>query len=410
LREGMPHTIVGDAIKKLEEELWYLHSEKNQYYFRTQPNLNRVIVEKEETIAEQRIKERLKELLQKHAGKELEVYIWPQSPADIPDNKKIKLAILSPDLPETEELASEIFEKSGTEGFRVYKNTLFFLAIDRDQYVLLSKSLRRLLALEEIKNHKEFLRTLTEESKSELQEKLKEEEKGLLDKIFRAYRYLAIPTKDGLEWKDLGIAIVGTANISQRVKEYLKNQEKIFSRITPKYIIDKAFGEDETEKTLKDIHELFLKTPGMPLLETEEVLKEAVREGAKVGLMAVKQNAEVYYRQDVLPDLDLDSFILRGKLAKEIKETEEKVEEIKEEREEKANVVKRLTLRAKVPYGRFHDVVRGVISPLKSKSDEIETIIEIKAESKNGFDKNLLENTVEETLKQVGAEWEWNLE
>ncbi|GFP24042.1 hypothetical protein HKBW3S09_01508, partial [Candidatus Hakubella thermalkaliphila] len=56
LREGIPATIVGDAVAKLEEELWYFHSERKQYAFRNQPNLNRVIVDREETISEDRIR------------------------------------------------------------------------------------------------------------------------------------------------------------------------------------------------------------------------------------------------------------------------------------------------------------------------------------------------------------------
>ncbi|GFP42119.1 hypothetical protein HKBW3C_01245, partial [Candidatus Hakubella thermalkaliphila] len=150
LREGIPATIVGDAVAKLEEELWYFHSERKQYAFRNQPNLNRVIVDREETISEDRIREELKGLIQKNAGRALEVYLWPESASDIPDNKNLKLAILSPscsyDSDKGKRLAAELFEKAGL-GFRVYKNTLFILLIDDNQHVFLNKALRRLLAL-----------------------------------------------------------------------------------------------------------------------------------------------------------------------------------------------------------------------------------------------------------------------
>jgi hypothetical protein len=87
LREGIPSTIVGDAIGKLEEELWYFHSEGKQYAFRNQPNLNRVIMDREETITESRVREKLQDSIQKYAGNALEVYLWPESASDIPDNK-----------------------------------------------------------------------------------------------------------------------------------------------------------------------------------------------------------------------------------------------------------------------------------------------------------------------------------
>ncbi len=48
LREGIQPAIVADALKRMEEELWYLHLESGLYSFSSQPNLNRIIVEREE--------------------------------------------------------------------------------------------------------------------------------------------------------------------------------------------------------------------------------------------------------------------------------------------------------------------------------------------------------------------------
>lgn len=43
-------------------------------------------MDREETISDERIKEELKDLMQKNAGRAFEVYLWPESPSDIPDN------------------------------------------------------------------------------------------------------------------------------------------------------------------------------------------------------------------------------------------------------------------------------------------------------------------------------------
>ncbi len=127
LREGIPVTIVGDAISKLEEELWFFHSERKQYAFRNQPNLNRVILDREEPISEERIQEEFKIHVKKNAGNVFEVYLWPENSSDVPDNRNFKLVILSPTLSyDTEKgkrFATELFEKAGAS-FRVYKNTL----------------------------------------------------------------------------------------------------------------------------------------------------------------------------------------------------------------------------------------------------------------------------------------------
>ena len=431
LREGIPPTIVGDAISKLEEELWYFHSEGKQYAFRNQPNLNRVIVSREETISDDRIREELKDYIQKCANGALEVYLWPESASDIPDNKNLKLAIFGPeflyDSEKGRELALELFEKAGTS-FRIYKNTLFIVATDSAQYTPLLRCLKRLLAISEVQNDKGLLESLTKESQDELKKKLKDAEKEIPFRILNAYRHLALAEVKGLAWKDLGIPTTGESiTISKRVKQYLKDQDKILSRLSPKYIIDKTFANDEDEKDLRDIYELFLKTPGMPILENDSVLLETIKEGVKSGLLGIREGQQVYYEQDVFPTMD--SVILRGEVAREIKDAEKEekggewsegaIEEPEEEeksqregeKERKEGAITRLTLRAKIPWDKLSDIVRGVIGPLKEKGLPPEITIEIKAESNEGFDRTTLDNKVKETLNQISAKIEnWHEE
>ncbi len=420
LREGIPPTIVGDAIGKLEEELWFFHSDRKQYTFRNQPNLNRVILDREETISDGKIREELKENIKKNVGRALEVYLWPESASDIPDNKSLKLAILAPEFSHDSErgkrLASELFQKAGA-GFRVYKNTLFILAIEGAHYFSLSKSLKRLLAITEVQDDRGLLETLAKESQDELKKKLKDAEKDFPFRILAAYRGLALLGEKGLDWKDLGIPTVGTgAAISERVKLYLKDQEKILSRLTPKYIMDKGFTKDENEKGVLEIYELSLKIPGMSIVENEYVLFEALKEGVRSGFIGIREGLEFYYKQEISPTMD--SVILRGEEAKKIKEAEAKVgaEEEKgaQERELKERVetkkekgaVQRLTLKAKVPWDKLSSIIIGVIRPLKDKGRPPEITVEIKAQTDTEFDRTTLDTKVKETLHQIGADIE----
>lgn len=417
LRDGIPTTIVGDAVARLEEQLWYFHSEKNQYAFRNQPNLNRVIVDREEAISPDRIREELKNLIQKNAGRAFEVYLWPDSPSDIPDNKNLKLSILSPsfsyDSEKGKKLAAELFEKAGI-GFRVYKNTLFTLLVDDNQYISLARAMRRLLALMEIENDKSLLEILTKQSQEELKKRSKEMEREIPFKILTAYRYLASLDVKGMNWKDLGIPTVGSnQTISERVKEYLKDQERLLPHLTPKYLLDKAFGKDENEKSLREIYELHLKTPGMSIPESERVLIETVTEGVKTGILGLQEGTEIYYKQDFVPNID--STVLRGEIAEQKKRDVEKITQptpspVPPEQPgltpKSASTVKRIYLRAVVPWDKLSDLVRGVISPLKDKGSPPEITIEIKAESEKGFDRTILDSKVKETLGQIGAKIE----
>ena len=417
LRDGIPTTIVGDAVARLEEQLWYFHSEKNQYAFRNQPNLNRVIVDREEAISGDRIREELKNLIQKNAGRAFEVYLWPDSPSDIPDNKNLKLSILSPsfsyDSEKGKKLAAELFEKAGI-GFRVYKNALFTLLVDDNQHISLARAMRRLLALMEIENDKSLLEILTKQSQEELKKRSKEMEREIPFKILTAYRYLASLEVKGMNWKDLGIPTVGSnQTISERVKEYLKDQERLLPHLTPKYLLDKAFGKDENEKSLREIYELHLKTPGMSIPESERILIETVTEGVKTGILGLQEGTEIYYKQDFVPNLD--SSVLRGEIAEQKKRDIEKITQptpspVPPEppglTPKSASTVKRIYLRAVVPWDKLSDLVRGVISPLKDKGSPPEITIEIKAESEKGFDRTTLDSKVQETLRQIGAKTE----
>src|SRR3989337_571480 len=402
LREGIPITIVGDAVARLEEQLWYFHSEKNQYAFRNQPNLNRVIVDREETISDDRIREELKNLIQKNAGRAFEVYPWPDSPSDIPDNKNLKLSILSPsfsyDSEKGKKLTAELFEKAGI-GFRVYKNALFTLLVDDNQHISLARAMRRLLALMEIENDKSLLEILTKHSQEELKKRSKEMEREIPFKILTAYRYLASLEVKGMNWKDLGIPTVGSnQTISERVKEYLKDQERLLPHLTPKYLLDKAFGKDENEKSLREIYELHLKTPGMSIPESERVLIDTVTEGVKTGILGLQEGTEIYYKQDFVPNID--STVLRGETAEQKKRYIEKITQptpspVPPEppglTPKSASTVKRIYLRAVVPWDKLADLVRVVISPLKDKGSPPEITIEIRAESEKGFERTTLD-------------------
>lgn len=427
LREGIPPTIVGDAIAKLEEQLWYFHSENQQFAFRNQPNLNRVIADKEETIRIDEILRDLKSRLQKNAGRALDVYLWPESSSDIPDSKSLKLIVLSPSFvfgtEKSNKLVEEIYEKAGV-GFRVYKNTIFMLQIDNDQYVLLSKALRRLLALAGIQSDKGMLECLTPQSLEELKRRLKESEKEIPFKLIVAYRHIAILGKNRFDWKDLGIPVIGIEKtITDRIKEFLKDQEKLLIRLTPKYLLDKTFGPDEKEKSVRELFEIHLKTPGMAIPENEDAILEAVREGVKTGILGMREDSKVYHQQIVSPDMD--SIVLRGDYAEELKKEEKREEEGREyvpegedreqkkvegRREEGQRVAsKQLYFRATIPWDKLSSLVTGVIGPLKAKGSPPEITIEIKAESEEGFDRTTLDSKVRETLLQIGAVIkEWN--
>ncbi len=261
LREGIPPAVVGDALRRLEEELWYLHVEGGVYSFSSQPNLNRVIVEKEEAVRDEDITEEIHTRVEKIAGNELDVRLWPKVSQDMPDTKDLKLAVLSVAYTKqssaTRAFMEDLLKKCGTP-FRTYQNTLLALAPDSGEFATLRQQVKRFLTLRAIRDDKALMRQLSEENKKTLESKLKDTEGGVPFRILSAYRHLAKAGESGLEWFDLGLPTVGEkGSLAKRVREYLKSQELLLDKIPPHRLLQKTLREDEQEKSLADIVDAF---------------------------------------------------------------------------------------------------------------------------------------------------------
>lgn len=332
VREGIPPAMVGDAVNKLKDELWYFHSEDSLFSFTNRPNLNRVIIDREETVGGA-VLEALKEELERLRGGEFDVRIWPRQPSDIPDGKKIKLAILSPDhlYPDeyTNEFVTALLSRSG-EAYRAYRNVILALAMDAGQWANLEARIRRFLALKSLKEDEAFTSTLSSAGLKELEKKYREAKEDLPHLVFNAYRHLAASSPKGLRWLDMGMTTMGPGtSLSSRVKEYLRDQELFLSGISGRALLDKAFAEGEAEKSLGDVYEVFLRTPGMPLPESFNILVSSVKSAVKSGTLGLQVGKEVFFKED-LGEIPEDALVLRPGEAEKRKGKKLKPEDIKE--------------------------------------------------------------------------------
>jgi len=420
LREGIPPAIVTDALRRLEDELWFLHFEKNFYYFSNIVGLNRVIIDKEEIIKDEEVEEEIRKRIEKIAGTDFDVFIWPESSADIPDNKKLKLIILphtymNDDL-QTKNFITEIINKHST-GFRTYKNTLFFLIADPNEYQGFKRTVRRFLALDAIKNDKGTLKRLTEEDQKRVNQKLKDADTSVSVKLLTLYRHLAKASRDGIQTLDLGIPTVGEKlSLTKRAREYLKYQEILLDKISPKVLIQKTFSEDDETKTVAEIWEAFLKYPELPILTNEQTLRNAITEGVKNGVFGLKTNEKIHYAETIFStEITEESLILRREKAQKIKEEmTAKADKTKEAPTQptpptttmstpEKGIIRKITLRANVPWDKLSDLVRGVFTPLSRDGAQISLEVKIEAESEQGIRRDTLDLKIKETMKQIGA-------
>ena len=426
LREGIPPAVVGDALRRLEEELWYLHVEGGLYSFSSQPNLNRVIVEKEEAVRDELIVEEIRTRLEKLAGNELRVTLWPQASQDVPDNKELKLALLSPQHPHpsgaTDAFVNELFRKSG-ERFRTYQNTLLVLAPDGNEFAALRQKVKRFLALRAIRNDKTLMRQVSEENKKTLESKMKDADAAMPFGLLSAYRHLAKPGESGVEWNDLGLPTIGEkVSLAKRVREHLKSQDLLLEHISPDNLLKKALREEEQEKPLADIAEAFLRYPQLPMVESLAVIEQAIRQGVQRSVFGVKIGERVYFGE-APPDslLQTDAVLVRKE---RIAPTTAVVQPPPQPSQSTTTIshkpdvptlptvtslpqtdTRHFRLRVKVPWDKLSDFVRGVILPLSKDGAKLEVEVSVQARSESGSIKpQTLEHKVKETLRQIGAE------
>ncbi len=428
LHEAIPSAIVGDALKRLEDELWFLHVERGLYLFRSQPNLNRVLLEREEAVSEDNIAAEIRARLEKMAGSEMRVTLFPEAPGDIPDNRDLKLAVLSGAhpgrAPATARFVEELLNRTGS-AFRTYRNTLLVLAPDGGEFGALRHQVRRLLALRSIQEDKGLQKTLSDENKEALKTRLKDAEGGIDYQVLAVYRHLARASAEGVQWLDLGLPTTGErGSLARRVREFLKSQDILLERLKPDHILTKALGKDEEEKRLDEVYEAFLRYPHLPLLESKDVLQQAVAQGVRDGVFGVRNGQRLSFRESAGEPIAWDMALVRPEIAQqELAQRARPPEQPvtlemagpgvaalpgEGTRPAEAPVpsagVKHWQLRVRIPWDKMSDFIRGVLMPLQRDGAELSIEMDLKATSSKGIRKSTLEQTVRETLRQIGAE------
>ena len=416
LRKDIPPTIVSEVVRKLEDELWFLHSEKGLYYFSNVVGLNRVIIDKEEVIKDEDIQEEAKNRIERLSGKDFEALVWPKDESDVPDSKRLKLIILpytfTVDDPNTIEFMERIINKYST-GFRIYKNTLVFAIADPNECEVFKRSIRRFLALDAIKKDKMTMMRLTEEDRERVTQKLEDADSSVSRMLLSLYRHIGKASKDGIKMYDLGIPTVEKGlTLSKRVKDYLMDQDVLLKNISPEVLVEKTLSKEDDRKKISEVWEAFLKFSELPMLEGMHVLSDAVAQGVQEGIFGLLVGDKVKYAEVISPtEVSEEAFIVRREVAQKMREEaaipareEAHLPKIPEKvPEAQKGLIRRITLRANVPWDRLSDMVRGVFMPLSRDGARISLEVKIEAESSQGIKRDTLDLKIKETLKQIGA-------
>ncbi len=401
-------TVIDTVISHLRETLFYLSDE--ELYFTNQPNLNRILLTREENVPPGALVEEEKSMIQEHISKgKLSVYIWPRHHKDVPDTTDLKLVILNEPEPQM-----EFLEKHG-ETPRVYRNTLFFLCIDENQKEPFYGFVRRSLALRSIEMDKKL--SLTEAQRKEIKNKVKTHEQRAYEEVRKYYRKLFVPAKGGFKEIDLGVPTFGEAHIDTEVYNRLKSEGELLEKIAD-VTIEKKYLEGRGYVETKNLLEALWKTPGELRIISAEAFKEGIREGVEKGLFGLGYLEDdkptcKYYKERASVELAEGEVIIDKRLC----EKEEPVgvggsgTEKGEGPGRPGTSTERgtgtaveeysgLHLKLTVPIGQVSNIVR-MVNFLKTKFARCDVAVNVEIEATDGkLSRSEYEDRIKETLHQ----------
>jgi Protein of unknown function (DUF499) len=306
-RPGLSRGLIEDVRDSLEASLWYMRLEGGRYRFATEPNLNKVILEREGAITDDRIETLLHEAIGKVALSSLELRVEPrvEASADLPDNQQLTLGILDFSLrlgaessETTLRTAREILDRRGAV-WRSNKNAALLIAADAPAMFKARATTRTLAALRDLANDKHRLNRFNAEQREQLIKRRTNTEERLPQQVVMAYRHLLLfgPGDGGgpkLENIDLGPARAD-ATISGRVLDYLRSTDRLVeTTLAPAALLAARFGlmPDGTDAVeLDTLLGFFYQLPHLPKLAGPDVLRQALTDGVKQGLFGLASGA-----------------------------------------------------------------------------------------------------------------------
>lgn len=458
LNPEMAPPFVSDALDRMTKRLWYLYHESGLYRFESRPNLNRILVDREEMVRSEpdKVRDFARGVLNDLIGDAtFRVYRYPEEDRDVGDEARLSLVVLdlnqcaSEDgLPQdTKDFVTGILKNKGKD-FRKHSNMLVFLAPDEQRSSEVMDAARRLLALRNIEDDKSTKRQLTEEQLKDLASRLKEAEARLPSALTTAYRHVVVPAeKKTVRCFDMGIlGSPGQTILSSRVLEYLTAEGQIVDSLDPKIMIERFGLWPEDQETLKvtTLAEYFTQLTHLPRLSGSHVLPDCLAKGVGRGLFGYALgDGEAKDFDTILAPGDKDvtasdceiiesGWLLRPELAKSLMPEPEVVPgsgtepggtvvgpgsggispgEDDEEWDGGATIVEgerrldkvRIEMR-KLPWENWHDVYNEVIQPLANEGAELYCQVVVIARSDAAIRENTVELGIKESLSQRGIE------
>lgn len=309
LQPGVDAPVLKTALDDLRERLLYIYSGGGRYRLETVANLTRVVEETERQLPAEDVMARLVDVLKKVLGDRSEVVAWPESPAQVPDERRGFLVVYAP--LEWAELTPEQqrararewvqFKGAGDKrDRRSFRNSVAFALPGKAQAERARERARNVLALEQIrkdlrarKSDRKRLTPEDEELLADADNRHGPAQKELESTLRALYGMVLLPGRldaDGqIGMKEVelqGLAAHGGA-LHKGVMETLK--DKVFATLKDDRFVEQSGVGERRFRPAKEVVNGYFELLDRPKVHGEAVLRKALADAAgrgKIGYVA----------------------------------------------------------------------------------------------------------------------------
>lgn len=306
--------VVRKTLDRLVDACWFLDFDGHRFRFRTEPSINKIIADEMTLVGTTKAKLHLDERIRQVWKRGVfEPVFFPSEASEVDDDAKApKLVVLHYDAakasvsdPSPPQLARQILDHAGSlEGYRIYRNNVFFLVAGKDQVDYLVDSARKYLAIQRIAGDPERIGQFNDEQRKKLRQMQDQAELELRVAITRAYRFLYYPSADAprdasslaretLPAQDQGEVDKDQSNVVLRV---LRQLEKVLTAEDPSiaaaYLKARAWDAGQPAMTTEDLRRAFAKRIGLKTLLDLNQLKKSIRDGVQHGVWVYYDSGE----------------------------------------------------------------------------------------------------------------------
>lgn len=295
VQPGESAATFGDALRRLGEELTYLYSDGNRYWFDTHPTVKRLAADRAGQYADDDVETELIRRLRNAARQRASfegVHPAPSASSEIHDDPTARLVVLGPDCPHGRNLdpspardaAEEILNHRGNSP-RQHRNMLVFLAPDQDRLRDLQSAIRYWLAWQSIYEERDQL-NLDTFQRNQAKTSLDHSDDTVTTRLQEAYCWLLTPTQNGtqpIEW-EISRLQGGDENLVARAAKRLENTDQLITTWSPANLdmeLQRWLWNDHSHLSVQKLWEYLATYCYLPRLKSVDVLLDAIREGVR---------------------------------------------------------------------------------------------------------------------------------